>query len=373
LWIIHNGLTAAAEPTDYRLALDDSRRLMEMDRALRAQLITAANAAIGRALEVANARLRGKATADRELSLSLKGVDVMVIGRRIGRDGALALNADNDHLLRDAFANLATLFAKWTLGAIENIATRVLKTLGLDADSRAGRAAAKRMREDMGSRVDDGWNRLHTQLLERTTKLLFDGEDDTDLPGEVPEGLVAPYMIRSALAIVGGLPETSGGLDEYGRSLTGEPVGGLANGDTVRREMEDHGAEELGYLWVYGITVDPNKFDPHWDLEAERFATWTDPKLETATVYGGRFMWVGDHFRPGDHHGCMCDYVLAYAVPAYAEQVRDRLAVPTKAMAEIIGLAEGDDKAGRTGTTAQALRDQHQQIQTLQARFLKGA
>jgi len=356
----------------YRVALDESRRLMEVDRTLRDTLLAACDAAMTRALEVAGARLRGKATADAELSASLRGMSVLVLGQRIGRERALALNADDDHLLREAFAQLGTLFAKWVLAAIENVVERVLQLLGLDAESRAGRAAAKRMRDDMSSRVDDGWSRLHDGLRDRASKLLFDGEDDEELPGEIPPGAVPPYLLRTALAIVGGLPETSGGLDDYGRSVTGEPVGGLANGDTVRREMEQHGAVELGYLWVYGITLDPRKFDPHWDLEGAKFADWSDPKLETATVYSGKFAWVGTHFRPGDHRGCMCDFVPAYAVPAYAEQVRERLAVPTREMADLIKLAESDDAAGRTGTTAQIMRDQHEQIQTLQARFLGG-
>lgn len=369
---VPSGQKAAPAEEQYRLALEESRRLTEVDRTLRDTLLAACDAAMTRALEVAGARLRGKATADPKLSADLRGLNVLVLGQHIGRERALALNADDDHLLREAFAQLGTLFTKWVLSAIENVVDRVLQLLGLDAESRAGRAAAKRMRDGMGSRVDDGWARLLDGLRDRASTLLFDGEDDEDLPGELPPGAVPPHLLRTALAIVGGLPETSGGLDEFGRSVTGEPVGGLANGDTVRREMEQHGAVELGYLWVYGITLDPRKFDPHWDLEGAKFADWSDPKLETAAVYGGKFAWVGTHFRPGDHRGCMCDYVPAYAVPAYAEQVRERLAVPTREMADLIALAESDDAAGRKGTTAQIMRDQHQQIQTLQARFLGG-
>jgi hypothetical protein len=176
--------------------------------------------------------------------------------------------------------------------------------------------------------------------------------------------------VRASLSIVGGLPESAAGIDERGRAVGTEPLGGLANGETVRAEVEQAGGVEVGYTWVYGITLRPDRFEPHWDLEAERFEGWTDPKLATA---GTRYTFVGTHFRPGDHEGCMCDYVPAWALPAYAAQVDERLRVPTESMAQLIVLAEGDDRAGRTGTTAQHERQRWQEIQNLQARFIKGS
>lgn len=365
---------AAEESWRYRVMLEESARLVEVDRALRSQILAAADVAMVRALEKAGSRLRAKATARPELSASLRGVEALAVGKIVGRAQALALNADDAHLLAGAFAALGERFVSWTLAAIESVAGRVLRMLGFKVDSPEGRKVAQRLRSDMGARVDQGWERLHEQLLQRASRLVFSlppGDEQPD--GEPVEGTVPPYLVRGALAVVGGLPETSGGLDEYGRSITGEPVGGLGNGEAVRQELTDRGGYQLGYTWVYGITTEPRRFDPHWDLEAERFSGWADPKLATAGKYGDRYAWVGENFQPGDHVGCMCDYVPAWALPAYAEQVADRLTVPTQDMANILALAAGDDAAGRTGTTAQEQRARWQHIQQLQSRFLEGS
>lgn len=365
---------AAEDDRRYRVLLEESARLVEVDRALRSQILAAADVAMVRALEKAGSRLRSKATARPELSARLRGVDALSIGNVVGRQQALALNADDGHLLAGAFVALGERFVSWTVAAIEAVAARVLRMLGFKVDSAEGRKVAQRLRSEMGARVDQGWERLHEQLLQRASRLVFSlpvGDEQED--GEPVEGTVPPYLVRGALAVVGGLPETSGGLDEYGRSVTGEPVGGLGNGETVRRELEQHGGYEVGYTWVYGITTQDRRFDPHWDLEAERFAGWSDPKLSTVDKYGGRYTWVGENFQPGDHVGCMCDYVPAWALPAYAEQVAERLAVPTQDMANILALAAGDDAAGRTGTTAQEERARWQHIQQLQSRFLEGS
>lgn len=371
--IIHSGLTAAAsEVPEYRLALDEARSLMETDRAIRAQVHAAAEAALVRVLERAGSRLRSKATADRELSLRLRGLDSLTVLTTIGRTQALALGGTDEHLLADAFEELAEKFLAIVTLGISAIVDRVLRMLGLKSDSGPGKKIAARMTSRMTARLDEGWASLHGTLLDRAREKMFgDGPPDAD-EGELIDGAVPAYAVRTALAIVGGLSETSGGLDPYGRSVDGEPVGGLANGDTVTREIEEAGGFTLGYTWVYGITPLSRKFDPHLELEGKRFTDWSDPILDTVDNYAGRYAWVGPHFRPGDHGGCMCDYVPGYALPAYGDQVDERLRIPTKGMAEIITLAEGDDRAGRTGTTAQEQRARWQHIQDLQARFIKG-
>jgi hypothetical protein len=371
--IIHSGLTAAAEAVpEYRLALEDARSLMDTDRAIRAQVHAAAEASLQRALERAGARLRGKATADRELSLSLKGLDSLAVLVDVGRARAFALGGTDEHLLADAFRELEGTFLDLVTLGITAIVDRVLRMLRLKRDSGLGKTVAQRMTQRMAARIDEGWASLHATLLDRAREKMFgDGPPDTD-EGELVAGAVPPYAVRTALAIVGGLPATSAGLDSYGRSVDGEPVGGLANGDTVTREIEEAGGELLGYTWVYGITPLKRKFDPHLDLEGKRFANWDDPILDTVDNYAGRYAWVGPHFRPGDHGGCMCDYVPAYALPEYGDQVDERLRIPTKGMREILMLAQGDDRAGRTGTDAQGQRDVWNQVQELQSRFIKG-
>jgi hypothetical protein len=369
-------LTASAAeqpPAPYRLEVDVPRELVEAERALRDRIVVAADAAIARAVEKAGGRLRSKATADKPLSLSLRGLDALAVARTVGPDRAFALGATLDHLLGDAFSDLSGKFRRWVTLGIDAVIDRVLSMLGLTRDDGRGRKVAERMAAEMGGRVDGAWDTLNARLEERAKAVLFDLDTgDVREEAERPDGFVPAGLVRAALAEIGGEPETSGGLDEHGRSVTGEPVGGLSNGATVLREMEDGGAHLLGYLWVYGITMVPRQFHPHKQLDGKRFADWHDELLDTSEQYGGKYRWVGEHFQPGDHEGCMCDYVPGFAVPEYSDLVAERLASPSAAMRDILVLAESDDRAGRTDTTAQAERDRYLHVQQLQSRFMKG-
>jgi hypothetical protein len=356
---------AAAPPEPgYRLDTSTARRLMDIDRALRDQLMADADAAITRALERAGARLRSKATRDPELTASLRdrAVPLTAWAADMGRQQALALGADVRFLLAQAWEELQASFARKVLNAIGQVTDLVAsRLLGAAAEH-----ARPRMAAELSSRVAGAWLRLQAELERHAEKLLF-GEITDDEDGELPDFVVPPYMVRNALADVGGLPETSGGIAN-GRQITGEPINSLSTGTTVAGELEAAGVRTLGYLWVYGVTPQKRRFDPHWDLEGERFTSWSDAKLHPEP----RYAWVGPFFRPGDHGGCMCDYVPGYAVPEYGTQVADRLRIPTAPTQELLNLAADDDKAGRRGTTAQEIRDQYNEMQALQSRFLNG-
>jgi hypothetical protein len=192
------------------------------------------------------------------------------------------------------------------------------------------------------------------------------GEHEPPTRGEVAATRVPPGMVRSVLADIGGTGEGAGHVDKGGRSAA--PAAGLATGSTVQHALAEKGAVGVGYLWVYGVTLTPDNFLPHLDIEGARFADWSDEQLDPPAGYE----WLGDHMYPGDHKGCMCDYVPAYAIPKYGKQVADRLSTPSVDMSNIIMLAKMDDQAGRMNTNAQQLRDQHARIQKLQARFISG-
>lgn len=355
----------------YRLVHNEMARVIEADRALREQITASADAAITRAVERAGARLRSKISADKELSVQVRDIDRLTLCAHLGRTETFR-RADLGYLLAEAFDGFKDRFVDLVTAGMWNVAERVIKVLGYARDSREGVKAVADMTASMSSRLLTGWEYLEGALRARTEQRLFGEDLPDDGVGELADTILPPAVVRAALSIVGGLPETSGGVDDRGRSLTGEPLGGLANGEAVRNEFADAGAIEIGYTWVYGITPQKRKFDPHWDLEGERFEGWTDAKLAT-TSHGGRYAFVGPYFHPGDHAGCMCDYVPGYALPAYADQVDAALRTPSASMAAIIKLAESDDRAGRTGTTAQHERDRWQEVQTLQARFIKGA
>jgi len=351
---------------DYRLALADFSDLLAAERRVRDVLIAECDVAMARTIARAGSRLRSKISRDREMSLAVRDIPSGQLCAHIGRREALAL-ADLPFLLNEAFGDFYDTYVGIVTGGVSVILDKLAKVLRLSKAD--GQAMRDRLRTSMTQRVDSGWDFLASALRARAERLMF-GADQGDEPGEKFDSLVQPSLVRASLSIVGGLPETATGVDERGRALGPDPLGGLANGETVRAEVEQLGGVEVGYTWVYGITLRPDRFEPHWDLEAERFQGWTDPKLATA---GTRFTFVGTHFHPGDHEGCMCDYVPAWALPAYAAQVDERLRVPTESMATLIVLAEGDDRAGRTGTTAQYERQRWQEIQNLQARFIGGS
>lgn len=363
---LEDSLQDVPSPYPYRLALADFAELLAVERRIRDRLTAECDKAIGRTIERAGSRLRSKGSRDREWSLAVKEVPSGQLCAHVGREQALAL-ADLPFLLNEAFGDLYGTYTAIITGGLTVLLDRLGKALRMSKGDT--RAMSERLQKTMSQRIDSGWDYLVSALRARSERLMF-GADLGDEPGEKFDSLVQPAVVRASLSIVGGLPESASGIDERGRALGNEPLGGLSNGETVRAEVEQAGGVEVGYTWVYGITLEPDKFEPHWDLEGARFQNWIDPKLSTA---GTRYTFVGDHFRPGDHEGCMCDYVPGWALPAYAAQVNERLRVPTESMAQLISLAEGDDRAGRTGTTAQHERLRWQQIQELQARFIGGS
>lgn len=345
----------------YRLATNEFATLLNTERLMRADLTRACDKAVTDAVRRAGSRLRSKISRDREMSLAVKDIPSERLCAHLGREQALAL-ADLPFLLNDAFSSLYDAYVGTVTVGLSVLLDKLAKVLRLDSK----RTAA--MRASLQQRVDNGWDYLTEALRARTERLMFRA-DPEEQPGEKFDTLVQPAVVRAALSVIGGLPETATGVDERGRSISGEPLGGIVGGETVRTAVEDAGGVEVGYTWVYGITSLADRFEPHWELEGQRFQDWTDPKLSSADT---RYSFVGPYFRPGDHEGCMCDYVPAWALPDYAAQVDERLRVPTDAMAQLITLAEQDDQAGRKGTTAQYERDRWQEVQELQARFIRG-
>lgn len=360
-----SGITAAADPPRYRLDTDTARSLAQLEQALRLELLSIADAATDRALERAGSRLRAKATKQPAVAAELAALPVTQWARRMGRTQAFGLGADVRFLLNDAWATLKGAFYRKINLALNAITTRLSSQLLRDRlGAPAAELARQRMHAEMLSRVDDAWARLEDRLSANAERLMFDG-DMVEEVGELTDLSVPPALMRAALAEIGGLPETSAGI---GQGFTAEPIGGLSTGATVSRELDAAGIEPVGYLWVYGVTPLAREFPPHRDLEGQRFSGWADDKLTPEP----RYAFIGSFYHPGDHRGCMCDYVPAYAVPAYADTIAERLRQPSKPTQMLLDLAAKDDAAGRKGTTAQEARDQWQAIQDLQSRFING-
>lgn len=365
-------------------------QLADIERSLRDQILLGADAALTRALERAGSRLRAKAQKDPALTASLRGKPITTWAATMGRDQAFALGADLRFLLKDAFTGLADKFGQWVTRAIDAMITRVLAFLRLRPGSAEGKATAERMRGAMAGRADTAWSRLHAQLEQHAERLMFNEQGEPLADGEQTDLSIPPDLVRQALAVIGGLPETAAGLDDTGRIPTGEPFTGMADGTAVTSELAARGVVAFGREWKYNPELERNTFVPHYDLDGERFTSWTDDKLRTPLEYA----WVGPFFRPKDHKGCLCTTSVTYAVPnteaqpaldalpdasterdweqALAAQLEERLRQPSQDMAYLIELAEADDRAGRRFTVAQQTRDQWLEVQRLKTQFLNG-
>jgi hypothetical protein len=356
---------AVYDDPDYDLVFDDYRDIVAVEQALRERIITAADTMLTDAVRRGASKLRSKFSGDPAIAAELRTLDHEQWGAFIGRERALTAGATADFLIAGAFAALGAKFTQWTLAAIDRIATKLIRMLRLPAGSDAARQLHDRVRAEMSGRVNHGWHRLNGELEALADKVLH-GEYEPPTNSELADTRVPPGMVRAVLADIGGTGEGAAHVDPKGRSS--EPAAGLASGSTVQAALAEKGAVGLGYLWVYGVTLAPDNFLPHLAIEGIRFADWSDEQLDPPPGYE----WLGDHMHPGDHSGCMCDYVPAYAVPKYGKLVAQRLTKPSVDMSNIISLAQMDDQAGRKNTNAQAMRDQWERIQKLQARFING-
>jgi hypothetical protein len=370
-------------------------QLADIERGLRDQILLAADAAMTRAMERAGNRLRSKVQHKPVVaSLNLGRQPTKTWALHIGKEQCFALGADIRFLLKEAFVELGAKFREWVNRAIDAMVARVLAFLKISPDSTQGRATGDRMRGAMAGRIDSTWSRLHGQLEQHAERVMFGEDGEPAVDGEQTDLTIPTDIVRQALALIGGLPETAAGMDAKGRIPTGEARTGLADGETVTGELDSHGVVPFGRTWQYNPTLERNTFEPHFDLDGTRFTSWTDPVLAAPVEYA----WIGEYFRPKDHDGCLCTSAVTYAVPdrdardalplnetgawspgedrdwekALADQLRERLAQPSQDMAYLIELAESDDRAGRRFTVAQQQRDQWLEVQRLKNKFLNG-
>jgi hypothetical protein len=108
----------------------------------------------------------------------------------------------------------------------------------------------------------------------------------------------------------------------------------------------------LGYEWRYRPEIERDTFEPHRALDGLRFATFTDPKLDTDASTA----WLGPFFAPGDHAGCRCQAVAVVAAVddpegVVARRLREAQGDPRNVLAARV--AAQDSAAGRVGTSLQ--------------------
>jgi hypothetical protein len=298
-------VTAAAtgtEPTAAQRRL--SRRLMQIDRDLRIRLQAAADAALHRALERAGNRLRAKARGNTTAAAKVDGVPGPLVPAALGRTLVAALDADDADLLREAFDRLRSQWTEWTAAAAEDAIDTAARITGLDRENTDVQRAVAGLRDSFADGAENAWPALESGLNDLATELMYDPNPAADPLGEVPDSLVPPGLIRSALAAVGGLPSS-----HPGTAGPGNPLPGLTSGDLLSGFLRDSGAVATEYEWSYGISSRP--FSPHEALDGQLFSDFTDPVLSTDRFPDAA--WIGGSLAPGDHKGCHCDYAVHWA------------------------------------------------------------
>lgn len=335
------------------LRVISTERLAVIDAGLVDRLMVAADDAIARAIEKANARIRSAAQKKIDKGDLTEHADDL--GAFLGADRVAELGVTEDVLLAAAFAYLEGKFLAWTAEAIKNAVLVAQKMLGLELSVVAG------LRRTLIGRQKGAWAQLHEDLRKRALSRLYGTHGSNEPTGEAnPDDVARVGDIRASLATIGG-----------------SPAGGLATGPTITDLVTEKAGPEIGIMWRYG--PEPrNTFRPHLALDDHRFNSRSDPRLRSTP--GNE--WVGEYFHPGDHVGCRCSVIRAWAFPQNADTMHPELrqaitetvsGSESAAMKALRIVAEQDDAAGRSNTTAQQQRDQRDLILSVQADWLAGA
>lgn len=290
---------AAASPP----SSDIGARLFQLDQALKQRLHIAADLAVSRALERAGARIRSKTNGNRQMREAIAGAAVEDVARRLGPSLVATLGLDEKQLVEDALTGLEGRFDTWTKQTQR-------KALDLIPGLSASEREALEAKQDDDRKKAWGWT--FTALSVLAVKRLYEPVPEVD--GEFDPTVTVPFgVIREGVARAGG--------DEANipKSKIGS-VGGIATGQVIIGAFQSKGAEVAGYEWVYGV-FPRNSFEPHAALDGAFFTDFEDPVL--ANTEG----WPETpYLYPGDHDGCVCDFMPAMSLPGESETEQIALA-----------------------------------------------
>jgi hypothetical protein len=350
-------VAAAAEPDPYGLHVDvdASRRLADVDAELADRILVAADAALARVLERAGARVRSQAQKDRALAASIKGVDAHLVPARIGRARVESLVSISD-LLADGYARLRGQFERWLTDAAAQVAEILVDLLGIPPRSSRADEIRARVRTRLTARAGQAWQTLAERLDAAAEEALFrpDPLVPEQGPGEPVDTLIRPQDVEDVLRVAGGAQPIRPSSQTRAPRLEETPgPGGFGAGPDVAQLVGEEGGVLLGWEWQYRYAIVRDRFTPwHTQLDKVRFATFTDPKLDTEPATS----WIGPYYFPGDHQGCRCRTVPIYAVPdledgIVARRLREAQGDPRNILAAQV--AAQDTAAGRVGTSLQ--------------------
>ncbi len=283
-------IRAASRPS----SPDYGRRLTEIDRELRTRLLTAANVAMGQALDRAANRLRTK-TNGTAMRASLQNVPRRSWFAQLGPSLVAEAMGEEDPL-DGAWDGLEDEFRAW----------------GADAQSRARMTAGQAVGGDLSGLepqqaddLDGAWVWFAAALTGLAVAKLWTPEPSAPTIGEHdPTVMIPAGMVRQAVARAGGAQGLITGGQDAWVTLTDagtRPAGGIGTGDLIRGALRDGGATIEGYVWRYGPAFRRSVFEPHERLDGQPFVNFDDDVLSSGGEFGYAF------YLPGDHAGCSCD------------------------------------------------------------------
>lgn len=248
-------------------------RLATIDRELRIKANTAADAAVTRSLERANATVISKLNKKNQFSTIVKTCPKLEAASRVGKaaleiEGIYAVD-----LLSNHFETFIENFGKWCVKA----QVQAAKALSITPpDSTQSITAAQTY--------------LAEALVKSTADKLFNPTESTD-PLDTTPSIIPPIIIRTALHIAGG-----------GQQYTSGPLTGIATGPLL---LQSSPLSIECYEWCNNQSM---PLEPHNHLNGIRFESWSDPILENSAMFP-----APAHFYPGDHDQCSCDVIPVLA------------------------------------------------------------
>lgn len=268
--------------------------LVKIEERLHRDLLGAADAAVGRTIEKAQARIRSLAQKDKLARDLVGGIENDALVGVLGIEGVHALGFDDD-TLRDGFAGVAAAAAGFTAEARQK-AVAALRGAGLDVSDEQVAAWDR----SGAANSDEGSAALIAGLAAVAAAVLYEisGGPGSEPPlGEFdPAFRVTPGLMREVLTIMGGGPSPSS--DRGAGFLAAHDFDQLLGKFT--REGDLVGG---GFAWAVGAPLRP--FDPHQELDGYLFTDWSDEGLAWDP---GEFPYVSV-LSPGDHEGCECTVV----------------------------------------------------------------
>lgn len=294
----------ASTSTVTRRPIELGRDLAAIDRDLRARIIDAASEALDKSLVRAGNRLKARNSTVRD---QLRSVHPLRAAASLGPAVLAAAGFTADDLIGgDAWDQLGVKFDKWVSAAQERALGKVAKVAGLSADVRAAtstKLAAARV---------EAWAHMRDAMDALAAERLYGPDPYATTVGESdPTTSVPAGLVRQALAVAGGAHgmETIRARATYVAIENGEPLGGVATGDILGDTLSEAGVEGEGYEWSYGPAYRAAPFEDHEALDGVQFANFDD---EALSAVGS---WIPfDYFFPGDHDGCICDFIPIYTM-----------------------------------------------------------